>query len=259
VSADDVTAELTEQQVVEKWLEIAPGIDKMAERIGDPDDFSVSPGSSLSGDDNKSSPYCVSHAARMCLVGGVDHLHAAKSLVLDLQVLHADAVYSLVRGSLENLAVAFWILHPTFRNERIERTLRWHARNFNEQLIALEPLGLADVSTRDAKLAKLDAIAIPRGISTAEVRAGYRSSRAVKYAEEHSPDSAPLLPWQLCSGLAHGRPWAILGMSEQEQYETADPGVLNLRLTSDLSRVLYPTLAAFRLMVDVVKLLQKRS
>jgi len=259
VSDDEVAAGLSEEQVVAKWQEIAPGIDRMAERIQDPNDFQVRPGSSLSGDDQKSSPYCVSHAARMCLVGGVDHLHAAKSLVLDLQVLHADAVYSLVRGSLENLAGAFWILHPSLRNDRIERTLRWHARNFNEQRIALEPLGLADETTREAKLAKLDTVATPRGISTANVRAGYRSSTAVKYAEEHSPGSAPLLPWQLCSGFAHGRPWAILGMSEQEQYETADPGVLNLRLTSDLSRVLYPTLSAFRLMVDVVRLLDQRS
>lgn len=78
---------------------------------------------------------------------------------LDLQALHASAVYSLVRGSLENLAAAFWILHPTPRNDRIERTLRWRARNFNEQLIALEQLGLANESTRDAKLAKRDAVA----------------------------------------------------------------------------------------------------
>lgn len=48
-------------------------------------------------------------------------------------------------------------------------------------------------------------------------------------------------------------------MSEHEQLPTAEPGVFNLKLTSDLSRVLYPTLSAFRLMVDVVKLLQQRS
>lgn len=259
MSGDETAAELPEEQVVAKWQEIAPSIDRMAVRIQDPNDFPIRPGSSLSGDDKKSSPYCVSHAARMCLVGGVDHLHAAKSLVVDLQVLHADAVYSLLRGSLENLAAAFWILHPSLRNDRIERTLRWHARNFNEQRIALEPLGLADKTTCEAKLAKLDAVAGPRGISTANVRAGYRSSRAVKYVEKHSSDSAPLLPWRLCSGFAHGRPWAILGMSEQEQHETADPGVLNLRLTSDLSRVLYPTLSAYRLMADVVRLLDQRS
>lgn len=255
----DPDAELSEEQVAAKWLEMAPLIDRMAERIQDPNDFPVSLRSSLSGDDAKSNPYCVSHAARMCLVSGVDHLHAAKSLVLDLQLLHASAVYSLVRGSLENLAAAFWILHPTLRNDRIEHTLRWHARNFHEQLIALEPLGLADESTRNAKLAKLDAVATPRGISTADVHNGYRSSRVVKYAEKHSPSADPLLPWQICSGFAHGRPWAVLGMSEQEAYETSDPGMFNMKLTSDLSRVLYPTITAFHLMTDVVRLLQQRS
>lgn len=255
----DADVELSEEQVAAKWLEMAPLIDRMVDRIQAPDDFAVSPGSSLSGDDTKSSPYCVSHAARMCLASGVDHMHAAKSLVLDLQLLHTSAVYSLVRGSLENLAAAFWILHPTPRNDRIEHTLRWHARNFNEQLIAMDDLGLTDESTHEAKLAKLDVVATSRGISPATVRSGYRSSTAVKYAEKHSPSADPLLPWQVCSGFAHGRPWAVLGMSEQEAYETTDPGMVNLRLTSDLSRVLYPTITAFHLMTDVVRLLQQRS
>jgi hypothetical protein len=48
-------------------------------------------------------------------------------------------------------------------------------------------------------------------------------------------------------------------MSEQEQHATADPSVVSLKSTSDLSRVLFPTLSAFRLMVDVIKLLQQRS
>jgi hypothetical protein len=255
---DDDGTPVSEEQVVAKWFEIAPGIDRMADRIGDPDDFAINDGSSMSGDDKKSAPYSVSHAVRACLVSGVDHLHAAKSLVVDLEMLHASAVYSLIRGSLENLSAAFWITHPSARNERIERTLRWYARNFHEQLIALEPLGEADNASREAKLLKLDAIANNRGILTASIRAGYRSSTAVKYVEEHS-ESAPLLPWQICSGFAHGRPWAVLGMSEQEQQPTEEPGVFNLKLTSDLSRVLYPTLSAFRLMVDVVKLLQQRS
>jgi hypothetical protein len=75
------------------------------------------------------------------------------------------------------------MLHRTMRNDRIERTLRWHARNFNEQLIAFEPLGLASNASREAKLARLDAIATVRGIATANVRAGYRSGTAVKYVE----------------------------------------------------------------------------
>jgi hypothetical protein len=252
--------ELDPSVVAAKWEEIAPGIDKMAQRIADPNDFQISAGSSLAGDDKASRPYQVSHAVRTCFVAGVDHLQAVKALLFDLHVLHMAAPFSLVRGSLENLSAAFWILHPNKRNERIERALRWHAQNFRDQHIALEPLGLSDQAKRDAKLAKLDAVATARGISTQDVRAGYRSSGAVKYAEEHSTRSElPLLNWRLCSGYAHGRLWAYLGMSEQEHFVTTDPGVLNVQLTTDPGRLLYPTLAAFRLLIDVVELLQQRS
>lgn len=255
----EANEELNPAAVAAKWQEIARGIDKMVERIADPNDFQVSSGSSLSGDDNASTPYHVSHAVRAGLVAGVDHLHAVKALLLDLQMLHMAAPFSIVRGSLENLSAAFWILHPGRRNERIERALRWHAKNFQEQHLAYEPVGLSDEAMRDAKLAKLEIVATRRGISTVNVRAGYRSSRAVKYAEEHAKRAKPLLPWQLCSGFAHGRLWPYLGMSEQERFETADPGVFNLKLTGDPSRLLYPTIAAFRLLIDVVELLQQRS
>lgn len=255
MSADEPTRE----EVVAKWFEMAPGIEKMMERVGNPDDFPVAPGSPLFGDDKASNPYQVSHAARMGLVSGVDHLHAAKSLVLDLQVLHTSAVYSLLRGSLENLAAAFWILNPPQRNERIEHALRWHAKNFREQKIALEPRGLSDESSYQGKLAKLHAVASPRNIPNQTVDAGFRSSTAVKYAEEQLADVAPLLPWQVCSGFAHGRPWAVLGMSEQEYYQTPDRGVLNVRLTSGLDHVLFPALSAFRMMVAVVEVLQRRA
>lgn len=254
----DDASSLDPSFVAAKWSEITPGIDKMAERVADPDDFPVSPGSSLRGDDKASHPYQVSHAVRACLMAGVDHLHATKALMIDLQVLHVAAPFSLVRGSLENLSAAFWILHPTLRNERVERTLRWHAKNFREQHIALEAVGHSDEQKRDAKLAKLDAVAIHRGIKAA-VGEGYRSSSAVKYVEKHSTRSDPLLSWQLCSGFAHGRPWAYLGASEQEHFETADPQVLNVKLTNDAGHLLYPTLRAFRLLIDVVELMEQRS
>ena len=68
-----------------------------------------------------------------------------------------------------------------------------------------------------------------------------------------------MLFWQLCSGYAHGRQWAYLGMSEQEHFKTPDPGVLNVQLTTDPGRLLYPTLAAYQLLIDVVELIQQRS
>ena len=47
---------------------IANGTNRVTARVGDPNEFSVSPGSSLFGDDEHSDPYQLSHAVQMCLV-----------------------------------------------------------------------------------------------------------------------------------------------------------------------------------------------
>lgn len=110
---------ITEQQAWNKWFEIAPLIDRVMERVGDPHDFPVQPGSALAGDDKASAPYQVSHAFKQCLTVAVDHLHAARVLILGpadrphvQPIVHMSAHAALARGALENLAVAFWIRHP---------------------------------------------------------------------------------------------------------------------------------------------------
>ncbi|MGV0749944.1 hypothetical protein [Mycolicibacter minnesotensis] len=161
---------------------------------------------------------------------------------------------------MENLAAAFWILHPTPRNDRIEHTLRWHARNFNEQLIAMDDLGLSDESTREAKLAKLDVVATSRGISPATVPT-CREQPKVSHARSLSRLARAVVDRQLGECLSAYLTAVLLRypLRKQEAYETTDPGIVTLRLTSDLSRVLYPTITAFHLMTDVVRLLQQRS
>jgi len=119
---------LDQDKIDSLWAKFASDVDQMMDRINDPMDFAVSPGSSLAGDDRASDPYHVSHAVQMCIVAGVDHLHAMKSLLIDLNVLHSAAPFTLVRGALEILSSAFWILHPAKRDLRVERVLRWHAK-----------------------------------------------------------------------------------------------------------------------------------
>ena len=188
---------------------------RMAERIGDPNDFPVRPGSSLSGHDKASNPYCASHAVRMCLVAGVDHLHTAKSYLLDFHVLPAASLFSLVRGSLENFAAAFWILHPKPRNDRTQNTSGWHARSFREQHIALESLGMSDDAKLEAKLAKLERWQSPaasRRITCApDTAAAEPSSRRAALAKAHAT-AALATVLRLRARSANG---TYLGMSEQ--------------------------------------------
>lgn len=250
---------ISEAEIEAKWHEISPLIDRMMERVGTEDEFPVSPGSSLAGDDNASNPYQVSHCIRMCLTAGVDHLHAQKSLIVDQRIIHVAAPFSLSRGALENFTAAFWVLHPNSRDERITRSLRWHAKNFLDQDKAVEGLSLPGHTPLASKIAKIQAVADRRGI-VANIDKGYFSTPVVKYANEHAEDTlGVLLMWQLCSGFAHGRPWAYLGASGLEERATADPTISNIKMTANTGTVLLPALSALRLLQRVLKLYELRA
>lgn len=245
-----------------KWQEIAPLIDRLNERTDDSDDFPVHPRSPLARDNAWSDPYQVSHAVMAGIVSGTDHMHALKTLVVDAQKLHWAAPASLVRGCLENMATAFWILHPRSRSERVTRTLQWYMQNAKDQHKAIHPLGLTDYKPQDQRVAKILAVAEKHpGIDVKAVKGGYFSTAVVTYADGLADPGGlgVLFPWQLCSGFAHGRPWAPLSFSEREERETDSPNVVGIRFTSDMTRVLYLVMAAMNLTQAVLRSYQERA
>lgn len=128
---------LTDEMVFAKWEEVASLIDVLIQRIQDPADFAIAEGSELAFDDASSIPYQVSHCVRWGLNAGIEHLHAVKTLVIDARLIHASADYTLIRGAIENLAAAYWVLHPSDRNQRVIRALRWMAKNYKDQNTAI--------------------------------------------------------------------------------------------------------------------------
>jgi hypothetical protein len=68
------------------------------------------PGSALRGDDLRTHPYELSHAAWHSLSHAVDHLNCLQTLLKDAGLIHIFAPYSLVRSALENASAAVWML-----------------------------------------------------------------------------------------------------------------------------------------------------
>jgi hypothetical protein len=58
------------------------------------------------------------------------------------------------------------------------------------------------------------------GCDSNKLRSRYFSTPVLEYANEHSTAHGPFLMWQVCSGFAHGRPWAALGMNAMEGART---------------------------------------
>jgi hypothetical protein len=251
---------LTEEQINQKWTEFVPRINELQARSDKQDGFRAQPRSSMAGDDRWSAPFQVSHAVNACIMAGIDHLHACKALIVDAHSLHVAAPASLVRGSLENMATAFWMLHPASRAERVTRCLRWHTINARDGQQALGSLGLTSPRSHEKRVAAIHAAAEEHGLDVAAVKRGYTSTAAVKYAEEHTASLlGVLLPWQLCSGFAHGRMWATLAFSEREEKPTDDPDVLSVRFSTDLMRALYLVWTAMNLTDELLTLHAQRS
>jgi hypothetical protein len=204
----------------------------------------------MAGDDTHLGGFQLTSAFRICLAAAVDHLHAVTALVVQHGMLHIAAPGSLARGILENAAAAFWLIHPLRRNDRISHALRWWAKDARDRQAAF-----GAGSSADATLSRLKRLADLRGIDPGLVVKGYTSTEVVQYAEQHissneAHDMRFLLPWRLCSGYAHGRPWAYLGASEKTPPEQAMPqaGLGEVRITNALDAALFPALAGFVLL-----------
>lgn len=254
---------LTDEDVYTQFAELGKRIQQALDWISSREALPVTAGSSLAGDDARSAPYQVSHAVRALLLFGIDHLHAVKTLVVDHRTLNVTAPFTLVRGALENLSIAYWILHPSLRNDRITHTLRWHAQNYSDSHKALAAASLPNHIDANTKIQKLVAVAsaqqIPWTASTREEK-GFGSTEIVRYAGLNGVKSKnTLFYWQMCSGFAHGRQWAVLGASDTTSEPTSDPTVQHVGISADPQKVLQVSRGAWQLFVDVVDLYQLRA
>jgi hypothetical protein len=254
----DPEPDIPKETIDRKWHEIAELLDVLADRMASENEWPVEPRSSLRGDDRAAKPYHVSHAVISCLFTGIQHLHALKTLIVDAQVLHTGPPWSLARTAIENLATGFWILHPTSRQERVTRTLRWHYRNLRDQEEALRPI-MPAFDPPEARIQKLSRVATGNSIEMKAVTAGYASTGVIKYLDQHLSGRGDLtFLWRVGSGMAHGRPWANLGVSDREVSPTPDEEVVDVRLSDDVGRVLLPVLRGLHVTQELLRLLDQR-
>lgn len=261
-----------EELALERWPEIVDAIDAMVKRFQD-QVHTAQPGSSLASDDRLTAPYHTSHVIQMLLNAGIDNLNGVRHLIwgrpgeqASHPVLHQAAHYVLARAAIENFATALWILEPPSRPLRVERTLRWHVKNASDHYQAVDELDLPPSKpTAPEKLTRLEAIAAQAlGGIPKNFRKGYYPTHVVQYASDSDPRNADrglstMFIWRLCSGFAHGRPWASLAFQEQDIQPTDDPDVMAIRMTSDLTRALLPPKEAVHLLERILKMYDLRS
>lgn len=271
VSSDPLWPEIDvlAQRLVPRVLQ---QIDTLAEQAAAIGNWTVPSGTSLAADDRATRPYQASHAIQACLIAGIDNLNGLRYMMFgppDVKnrdvTIHQAAHYLLARGAIENFATGLWMIMPKSRPERLTRTMRWHAQNIRDMHSALDPLPVeATFTTREEKLEALETVLISAtGGVPPRFRHGYTATEVVRFADTVSPTESKLLStesiWRLCSGFAHGRPWANLGFLAREELPTNDPDILHARLTSDLPRALMAPQHALKLCTALLSAYNRRS
>ncbi len=236
-----------------KWAAMSDALDRLAERIADPDDFPVFSGSSLRGDDRASHPFEMSQAIRHLVNASVDQLHGAKSLHVAGHE-HLAVGSTLARAALENTATGLWILGPQDRDSRVARVLRWHARNYDDEAGTVGDL-VGDAPQRHQVL--VGSVAAARGLDADQVVRGYKVTTPILGAEDFTSMRVKFL-WAIASGFAQGRPWAYHGLLKRETLSVdGEHGVQRLTPRRELS--IWLPLQAFHLLGELLRMRDRRA
>jgi hypothetical protein len=240
----------------ERWKDDVSAVKQLAALVTSKELFTPQPSSALQLDDEKIQPYGCSQATRHNLSAGVLQLQAAQDL-LDSGAHRSVAAATLLRSALETLAVGFWIAHPEDQAERMTRTLAWFMSNLTD-----ERLAFADHAGRqlepDERPGELREVARRAGLDLARVNGGVQSSPALRYVDNALgiPNQTLLYSWRLCSGVAHGRSWALANLAS---LPIAEPGVSLEELSFDATNLLVPFGVAMMLLNELLGVIEERT
>lgn len=189
----------------------------------------VHPGSSLMGDDKTSPALPLSYYLRYLLTAAADNFSGVRSMLIASEdgshinlALHPFAPYTLVRNVLECAGTCYWILSPSSRPERIYRHAMMELDDAKKSRSAVAQYGGSGEKTyvRRVELIKTMIARYPDDITWKNVTAGFSVTAALHEVGTASAFASvnPLGAWQLASGMAHGKRWAGLILSDKEPF-----------------------------------------
>jgi hypothetical protein len=228
----------------------------------------VENGSSFSGDDAKTEPFQLSHGVAQSITNAVDHLHCFRMALTgtgdSVLRLHTYAPFTLLRGAIENAAIAVWVMSSNNRKERVTRHL-WHELTSVRRLQSLleaagEPVGQVTLGRKNALLDLAAACGIDRrAVDNRDLTA----SIIVKSASDAAGLTDGQLPlaflfWKMCSAIAHGDR-GYVGLFEHERVGPISPGVSSVIVTAKTQQLVSGSRGAVAMITAARALAAQRS
>ena len=242
----------------------------------------LAPMSELFRDDQQTAWMQLSHIVETCLAMAHDNLRALDEMLRPQGELRVPmyAHYPVLRSILEASAEAKWILLPDDRMERITRALQSRVSDlkFDAELQAeirstllqmddpLGPEAIGEYDTtrklRHAKhMLKIKEIAAEQGIPWSSLKEGKPgTARLIRSVSGHpgAPGGYVTQLWKIMSGLSHPSVSRSVNHSTIEERGESRGGVVEARVTADLSWTSQAITAVVGTTLDSVRLFSAR-
>lgn len=228
------------------------------------------PGSAMFGDDKATHPLPTSACVHYLMLAGADNLAGLRSLLVESETatnlqlnLHPFAPYTLLRNAIECASTAIWILAPSTRHERVLRTARIELEDAKKNKAALTNIGGNGDETYARRIKLIRQMIEPyKQLTWSDVTQRFLMTDMLTEIGrlELLNGLNPLAKWQIASGMAHGRRWAGLLLSDREQVgNPAANGDSTFKLTGSFKYVLWLARSAYDLLDEGDKLAALRS
>ncbi|WP_109947361.1 hypothetical protein [Micromonospora globispora] len=256
----------TEQENLETLRRLLEALDRWLPLTQQPP-APVGSGSQFASDDTLLNPVQISHAAWSAILLAVDHLHNLRRSVEGCPSCQPGATflngsnYSLLRGALENASKAVWLLAPEDQKTRILRRLQLEVKHIQDQEKFQTLVKIPPPSREKAeRLAEIKRLAAAAGLPGDGPIGNPSPTRMVRAAGEVIFGDADLgqILWSLCSGAAHGDPWATLSLAEKTEV-ARKANVATIHLSPSIPNLLALTAAAVEVIQRAFILYAKRN
>ena len=273
----------TEEEALQRLLRRLGEVAKLQDQL-QTERFTIEAGSALAGDRQKLHGYPADHFVTRNLSAGCDNLDAMRRLIVDAQVFHSTAPFTLIRTAIELSAWSVWLLEPQSRAERIRRVVTvayaeartadqarqgdgdvlemmpalgvdlGEIADFAEQLDDFRADSKGDLAKRCAKFSTaLESVGLP----------GTMPNRTITGCFDDLAEVMPearwcLSQWRLTSGMVHGRFWPRKTVNEWGEEVRNEHGDSSVSLTASYASAFAATTAAAFLMARTVELLDRR-
>ena len=217
----------------------------------------------LAGDDDRTRPYQMSQAAWLSIFYAVDHLNAARILVVEAKTIPAVGLFTLVRGALETASRAVYLLAPTGWSDRLLRRVRVEAAEMQHADPNMSSIGQPASSGRQRRRdleERARELGRQLGIHPDQDVTAVSYAEIIHTAGRESPigERRATLVWKLCSGYAHGDRWPIPAASDLEDLPGAPEGIRHLRVAAGPTALLLAVWTATQMIEQAWELYDAR-